>query len=137
MKNLIQTFFYSYSIISFLFNQFSLVIKYNKSEVFQFSKLTKNNNLSSLDLRPLEDSLLQPKDMWQYLDFFFNMKLLFHQHIHYYANKALLMTKDIKMLGNSTRGLSLTYKQLLYRMCVLSITLYGFQLWYFKEALFY
>ena len=33
--------FYSYNIILFLFNQFSLVIKYNKLKVFHFSRLTK------------------------------------------------------------------------------------------------
>jgi len=51
---------------SYLFNQFSLVIKYNKSEVktevFHFSRLTKNTNLFPLDLRPLGSPILQSKD---------------------------------------------------------------------------
>jgi len=50
--------FYSYSIISSLFNQFGLVIKHDKSEVFHFLRLTKNNNSSHLTLRPLGGSLL-------------------------------------------------------------------------------
>jgi len=75
--------------------------------------------------------------VWQYLGFFFDKKLSFHQHIHYYANKALSTIKDMKMLGNSIRGLSPMHKQLLYRTCVFSITLYGFQLWYFKGAPLY
>jgi len=41
------------------------------------------------------------------------------------------------MLENSTRELSLTYKWLLYRIYVFPITLYGFQLWYFKGAFLY
>jgi len=40
----------------------------------------------------------------------------------------------MKMLGNSSRGLLSIQKQLLYRTCVLSIALYGFQLWFFKGA---
>jgi len=42
--------FCSYNIILSLFKQFSLVIEHNKSEVFHFSRLIKNNNLFLLDL---------------------------------------------------------------------------------------
>jgi len=108
--------FCSYSIISSLFNQSRLVIKHNKSEVFHFSRSTKNNNLPPLDLKPLRGPLLKPKDMWRYLGFFFNKKLSFHQNIHYYANKVLSMIKGMKILENSTRGLSTTHKWLLYRI---------------------
>ena len=38
------------------------------------------------------------------------------------------------MLGNSTRSLLLHQKQLLYRTCVLLITLYSFPLWYYNKA---
>jgi len=62
--------FCSYNIILSLFNQFGLVIKHNKSEVFYFLRLTKNIYLPLLDLRSLDDSLLHPKYMWRYLDFF-------------------------------------------------------------------
>ena len=43
----------------------------------------------------------------------------------------------MKMLGNSTRGLSLVHKYLLYKTCVLPIVLYEFQIWYLKGALLY
>ena len=46
--------FCSYNIISSLFNQFSLVIKYDKSEIFYFSRSTKNVNPLPLDLSPIE-----------------------------------------------------------------------------------
>jgi len=56
------------------------------------------------------------------------------QHICFYSNKALSTIKGMKMLGNSTKGLSPSHKHLFYRMYIMLITLYGFQLWYFKEA---
>ena len=90
-----------------------------------------------LDLQPLKGSILCLEDTQQYLDFFFDKKLIFYQHIHHYTNKAFFMIKSMKMLGNSSKGLSLIYKQLLYRMYVLLIMLYGFWLWYFKGASLY
>jgi len=100
----------SYSIIFSLFRQFRLVIEYNKSEVFHFSKFTKNFNPSFLDLRPLGDVALKQKDSWCYLEFFFDRKLSFQYHTYYYTNKVLSTIKSMKMLRSSTRGLSLVYK---------------------------
>jgi len=117
--------FCSYDIISSLFSQFGLVIKHDKLKVFHFSRLAKKINL---DLCSLKGLILYLKDIWCYLEFFFDKKLSFCQHIYYYANKALSTIKSMKMLGNFTRGLSLTHKQLFYRMCVLLIALYRFQL---------
>ena len=137
LKNQIQTFFYSYNIVSFLFRQFSLVIKYDKPKKFHFSRASKNLNSPPLNLRPLESMILKQKDIWWYLGFFSDRKLLFQHHIHYYSNKTLSTIKYMKILGNLTKGLSPIYKHLLYRMYILSITLYGFQLWYFKKAPLY
>jgi len=97
--------FCSYSIISSLFRQFGLVIKHDKLEVFHLSRLSKNFNPSSLDLRPLKELILKHKDNWQYLRFFFDRKLSFWHHIHYYVNKALSTIKYMEMLGNSIREL--------------------------------
>ena len=123
-KNLIHHSFVviTLSIILFFFNQFGSVIEYDKLEVFYFSRSTKNINPPLLDLRPAEDALLRSKNTWWYLEFFFNKKLPFQHYIHYYINKALSITKGIKMLGNLTRGLSLMYKCFLYRTCVLCQT---------------
>ena len=55
--------FCSYSIISSLFSQFSLVIEHDKLKMFHFLRSTKNINPSFLDLHPLEGSILYPKDM--------------------------------------------------------------------------
>ena len=116
--------FSSYSIISSLFEQFSLMIEHNKLEVFYFSRSTKNYNSSPLDLGLLGGPLLQPKYKQRYLGFIFNRKLSFHQHIHFYSNKALSSIKDMKILDNSTRGLLPLYKHLLYRTYIMLIALY-------------
>ena len=110
--------FCSYSIILSLFNQFSLVIKHDKSDIFHLSRSIKNINLP-LDLRPVGGAILRPKNTWKYLGFFFNKKLSFQYYIYYYANKALSTIKSIRMLGNSTSSLFPIHKHLLYRMCVL------------------
>jgi len=41
----------------------------------------------------------------------------------------------MKILGNLVRGLISHQKHLLYRSCILSIALYGFQLWFYNKAL--
>ena len=41
----------------------------------------------------------------------------------------------MKILGNSSQGISPLQKCLLYRCCALPIALYGFQLWYYNKAL--
>ena len=50
--------FCSYNIISFLFNQFGLVTKHRKSEVFYFSRLHRNFNFSLLNFSILEGLIL-------------------------------------------------------------------------------
>jgi len=58
MKN--QTLYYSVIITlsPFFFYQFELKIEHGKSEIFHFSRLTRNFNSSFLDLSLLEKSLL-------------------------------------------------------------------------------
>ena len=58
----------------------------------------------------------------------------FQHYIHFYCNKVFSIIKSMKILGNSTSSLSSFQKQLLYRPCVLPITLYSFFLQYFKSA---
>ena len=73
--------FCRYNIISFLFIQFCLIIKHNKSEVFYFLRLTKIIYSSSLDLCLLEEPLLYLRDIWRYLGFFFDKKLSFWHYV--------------------------------------------------------
>ena len=46
------------------------------------------------------------------------------------------MVKAMASLGNSVRGLSPKNKWLLYRACVLPVTMYGAKLWYFEGSRF-
>ena len=127
--------FSSYNVASQLLLKFSLLVEHSKTEVFYFSRLHNNFNPPPLDLSSISGPLLVPKDTWWYLGFIFNRKLSFCQHIDFYANKAILTVKCMKILSNSTKGLNLLQKQLLYRSCALPIALYGFQLWFYHKAL--
>ena len=120
--------FCSYHIMSSLLKQFGLVIEHGKTEVFHFSRSHGSFNPPLLDITPLGSSILHLKGTWQYLEFIFIRKLTFWQHITFYANKALLTVKCMKLLRNSSRGHIPTQKCLLYRSCILPIILYGFQL---------
>jgi len=120
--------FCSYNVISNLLTKFGLTIEHRKIKMFYFSRLQGSFNPSSLDLTPLERSVLHPKTTWHYLGFIFNCKLLFCQHIDFYANKAISTIKCMKMLENILRGLDPIQKRCLYRCCTLSIALYRFQL---------
>ena len=59
---------------------------------------------------------------------------MFHKHIDHYLNKAILTVKYMKLLGNLSQGINPLQKHLLYRCCILPITLYGFQLWFYNKA---
>jgi len=113
---------------------FGLVMKYDKSEIFHFSRA--HNDLNpELDLLAIGAPTLKPKTYWRYLGFYFDRRLSFKEHIRYYSTKALSTIKAMGMLGNSSRGLLLLQKHLLYRSCVVPIATYGFRLWFFAGAL--
>ena len=126
--------FCSYNILSKLLDSFGLIIEHSKTEIFHFNRSHGPFNPPPLDLSPLGGPILKPKDSWRYLGFIFDQKLFFHKHIDYYANKALSTVKCMKLLGNSSRGISPVQKHLLYRCCTLPIALYGFQLWFYNKA---
>jgi len=46
----------------------------------------------------------------------------------------MFTVKCMKLLGNSSCGISSIQKQQLYRCCVLPIALYGFQIWFYNKA---
>ena len=127
--------FYNYNVMMKLLEKFGLIVEHSKTEVFHFNRSHGDFNPPSLNLTPIEGSVLQPKNIWKYLDFIFNRKLVFHQHINFYFNKAMSTVKYMKILGNSNRGINLSQKCLLYRSCILPIVLYEFQLWFYNHAL--
>ena len=126
--------FSSYNIAFNLLSKFGLVVKHSKTEVFHFSRSQKTLSPSPLNLSSLGSPILYPKDTYRYLGFIFDRKLLFRQHIDFYANKAISTVKCMKILSNLMRGLNSQQKQLLYRSCALPIALYGFQMWYYNKA---
>jgi len=112
---------------------FGLVMEYDKSEIFHFSRAHNDSN-PELDLSAIGAPILKPKTYWRYLGFYFNRRLSFKEHVRFYSTKALTTVKAIGMLGNSSRGLLPLQKRLLYWTCVVPITTYGFRLWYFSGA---
>ena len=118
--------FYSYNVLSKLLDSFGLIIEHSKTEIFHFSRSQGAFNPPPLDLSPIGGPILRPKNSWRYLGFIFDHKLLFHKHIDFYANKAISTVKCMKLLGNSSRGINLLQKCLLYRCYILPIALYGF-----------
>ena len=126
--------FCSYNIILSLFRKFRLTMEHRKTEVFHFSRSQGVFNPLLLNLTPLEGPILYSKNTWCYLGFIFDWKILFCQHINFYAIKAISTIKCMIMLGNSSRRLIPIQKRCLYRCCILLITLYCFQLWYYNKA---
>ena len=94
--------FYSYNVISFILDKFGLILEHKKTEVFHFSRSQRVFYSPFLDLSVTGDPVLKPKNIWRYLGFIFNRKLLFYQHIDFYANKAISTVKYMKVLGNFT-----------------------------------
>ena len=123
----------SYNIISKILIDVGLVMEHDKTEVFYFTR-AQHPNLS-IDLTSIGDPIINPKPIWRYLGFFFDWKLNFYYHTHFYATKCLSTLSAMKILGNSSCGILPMQKQLLYRTCILPIALYGFNLWFFKGAL--
>ena len=130
--------FCSYNVLSKLLDSFGLIIEHAKTEVFHFNRLHGVFNPSQLDLSPIGSPTLCPKKTWKYLGFIFDRKLMFHQHINHYLNKAISLVKCMKLLGNLLQGINPVQKCQLYRCCILSIVVYSFQLlFYIKAPLLY
>ena len=124
----------SYNVLTNLLEKFGLVVEHSKTEIFHFNRFHGVFNLPLLNLSFLEGNILLSSNTWKYLGFIFNRKLTFHQYIDFYTNKAISIVKCMKLLSNSSHGINPLQKYLLYRSCVLLITLYGFQLWFYNCA---
>ena len=120
--------FCNYYVASILLLDFGLSVKYSKTKIFYFLRSIGSFKPPFLDLLSLGGPTLCFKETWKYLDFIFDRKLLFHQHINFYSNKSISTVKCMKILRNSVQGLNLHQKQSLYRSCILPIVLYRFQL---------
>ena len=60
-----------YRVVTNLMVLFSLVIKYDKSEIFHFSRVHNDSN-TKLNLSAVGTLTLKPKIYWRYLGFDFN-----------------------------------------------------------------
>ena len=127
--------FYSYNVITNLLDKFDLIVEHSKTDVFHFSRSYGLFNPPPLNLLLLGSLILSPKSSWKYLEFIFNRKLTFHQHVNFYSNKVLPSVKYMKLLRNSSCRITPLQKYLLYRCCVLLIALYSFQLWFYHHVL--
>jgi len=81
-----------------------LIMEHSKTELFHFTRAHHPPN-PSIDLSPVGGPIISPKPIWRYLDFFFDCKLNFHYHMHYYATKCLSTLSTMKILENSSQGL--------------------------------
>jgi hypothetical protein len=126
----------AYRIVFNLFECFGLVLEHDKSELFHFTcKHGDTNPPLALGWGPFtKETPLKPKEHWRYLGFFFDCHLLFHEHVHFYATKAISTVCAMGMLGNVFRRLSPRQKHILYRLCIIPIAMYGFKLWYYSGA---
>ena len=109
-----------------MLKKFGLIVEHSKTDIFHFNRSYGNFNPPPLNLTPIGDTILWPKNTWKYLGFIFDRKLSFHQHVNFYSNKVMSTVKCMKILGSSNRGINLIQKYLLYRTCILPIALYRF-----------
>jgi len=91
----------SYNIMSKILLNSGLIMEHSKTELFHFTRAHHPPNLS-IDLSFVGGPVISPKPIWWYLGFFFNCKLNFHYHTHYYVTKCLSTLSAMKMLGNSS-----------------------------------
>jgi len=126
--------FCSYNVMTKLLDKFGLIVEHSKTKVFHFNKSHGLFSPPLLNLSSIGGPVLVLKNAWKYLEFIFNRKLSFHQHINYYSNRAISTVKCMRTLGNSSCGIIPTQKCLLYRCYILPIALYGFQLWLYNHA---
>ena len=135
-KTIDSQLFCSYNVLTKLLNNFGLIIEHSKTEVFYFNRSHGYFNSLQLDLSYIGGPIFCSKESWKYLGFIFDRKLMFYQHIDHYSNKAISSVKYMKLLGNLSWGINPIQKCQLYRCCILPITLYSFQLWFYNKAPF-
>jgi len=99
-------FFCSYNVLTKLLEKFGLIVEHSKTENFHFNRSQEVFNPPPLNLTLLGGSISWPNDLWKYLGFIFNRKLMFYQHVDFYANKSISTVKCMKLLGNSNYSIS-------------------------------
>ena len=98
--------FYSYNVILSILLKYGFIIEHGKTNVFHFTRSHGTFNPPPLNLTPISGPSHLPKEIGKYLDFIFNHKLTFKNHINFYSNKVISTIKYMKLLGNSTRDIN-------------------------------
>jgi hypothetical protein len=110
-----------YKIVFELMTAPGLALEHDKTELFHFTRANSRSPLGSGICALYGRQPPQTQTFWRYLGFWFDRKLMFQEHVHFYTTKALTTIMAMRMLGDSTRGLSPRNKRMLYRACVLPI----------------
>ena len=109
--------FCSYNVILSLLLKYSLIVEHGKTDIFHFSRSHGAFDPPPFDISPIGGLLLLSKEIWKYLGFIFDCKLIFRNYIDFYCNKVISTTKYMKLLSNSSRGINPLQKRRLYRCC--------------------
>jgi hypothetical protein len=125
----------AYAQITSIFTDFGLVMEHTKTELFNFAESARYydspNPTLDLGFAPFTgDTPLAPKRIWRYLGIYYDRNLTFCEHIKHYATKSISTVRSMKILGNSSRGLTPKQKRTLYVSCVQPIATYGLRCWY-------
>jgi hypothetical protein len=110
-------------------------MEHTKMELFNFAESARYydspNPKLDLGFAPFTGNTpLAPKRIWQYLGIFYDRNLTFCEHVKHYATKSISTVRSMRILGNSSRGLTPKQKRTLYVSCVQPIATYGLRCWY-------
>jgi len=87
-----------------------LVMEYSKTKLFYFTRAQYPPN-PSIDLLLVGGPVISSKPIWQYLGFYFDHRLNFNYHMHFYTMKCLSTLSTIK---GTPQGASSLFKNASY-----------------------
>jgi hypothetical protein len=110
-----------------------LSIDFEKSELIHFTR----SRIDPLSLPPVNLHLPQgppvqvkPAGVIRWLGIFFNRKLTFKNHVQTMAARARSTTAGLRILANTTQGLSIANARILYKTVVLPVLTFGAEVWF-------
>ena len=92
------------------------------------------SSLPAIQLRSLQGRFppvrIGPSKEWHYLGFYFDPFLSFSSHVSRYANKALIIAQNIRIMGHCYGGIDPKLRRQVYYAACWSVMTYGMPLWY-------
>ena len=134
--------------LSRAFNVLGITIEASKTELMHFAKkqdtLGKGRKpirfnclhsmLPNIELHPTHRNIptyvIPLNKEWRYLGFYFDPTLSFISHTCRYAAKALVVTNNLRILGNSLGGVDPQMRRHVYQAIIWSVMSYGLPLWF-------